>query len=367
MATVRFASASEKGATFAAELKTTVDAWFEERGKSKHANLNTWFRSLVMLVLFFGSFAWILLGNLPGLAMLGLCVLMGIGYAGLGFNVCHDAVHGAYFKSARWNERVGHLFDVIGASSYLWRLTHNRIHHTWTNVPGVDEDIDVSPQIRHSPGAPRKWYHRWQHLYAWPLYALATVNWVLAKDYQQIFAKRLGPYEPPKHPRKEVVKLFAFKLFYYAWTIALPLAVLDITVWQYLLGFLVVHVVAGLILGVVFQLAHVVEEARYPVPDADGVLSADFHAHQLLTTANFATGNRLLTWYVGGLNHQVEHHLFPRVCSTHYASLRPIVKALAQKHGLPHHEAPTFWSALASHYRTLRRLGRGQELDPAPA
>ena len=367
MATVRFAPTAKEGATFASDLKDAVDTWFDERGKSRHANLSTWLRSVTMLVLFFGSFAWILLGNLPGLAMLGLCVVMGIGYAGLGFNVCHDAVHGAYFKSARRNAFLGHLFDVIGASSYLWRLTHNRIHHTWTNVPGVDEDIDVSPQIRHSPGAPRKWYHRWQHLYAWPLYALATVNWVLAKDYQQMFAKKLGPYEPPKHPKKEIVKLFGFKLFYYAWTIALPLAVLDVTFGQFLIGYLTVHVVGGLILGVVFQLAHVVEQASYPVPSEGGVLADDFHAHQLHTTANFATGNRLLTWYVGGLNHQVEHHLLPRVCSTHYASLRPIVKELAAKHGLPYHAAPGFWNAVGSHYRMLRRLGRGMEVEPAIA
>lgn len=367
MSVIKFAPPAKVGESFSAELKRAVDGWFDESGRSRNAPVSMKIKGVLMLTLLYGSFAWLLLGNLPGWAMLLLCVAIGLGYAGVGFCVGHDAIHGAYFKDKRWNTLTGYCFDLMGASSYLWRLTHNRIHHTWTNIPGIDEDIDVSPQIRHSPGAPRKWYHRLQHLYAWPLYALATVNWILVKDYQQLFRKKLGPYEDLKHPRGEIIKLFAFKLFHYGWSIALPLLVMDITFGQFLLGFLVAHAVAGLVLGVVFQLAHVVEEAVFPVPGDNGAMGDDWHAHQLRTTCDFATRNPVMTWYTGGLNHQIEHHLFPRICSAHYPALRPLVKRIAQKHGLPHYEAPTFFRALGSHYRMLRRLGRDDVITPAVA
>ena len=74
------------------------------------------------------------------------------------------------------------------------------------------------------------------------------------------------------------------------------------------------------------------------------------------TTVDFAPRSRLLAWYLGGLNFQVEHHLFSRVCHIHYPALAPIVKQTAREHGLPYHHNGTFLQAVGSHARTLYRL-----------
>lgn len=347
----------DRTCTFAADLKREVDAFFATTGKSRYGGATTLLKTFVLFAITFGSYAWILSGTLPGMAMLGLCVVTGIGVAGLGFVVGHDANHGA-FSSRPWvNKLFGLTFDLLGASSYLWRHSHNRIHHTWTNVPGADEDIVVSPLLRLSPRSEPRAIHRIQHLLAWPLYSFITLNWVMWKDFDQLAAKELGPMQNTKHTKGQVLGVIAGKVVYHVWTILIPLLVLDVTWWQFILGYLAMHLTAGFILSVVFQLAHVVEETSYPEPNGEGVLADGFHAHQLRTTMDFACNNRLLTWYVGGLNHQIEHHLFPRISSRHYASLRPIVKRVAAQHGLPHYEMPGFFGALRSHYRMLKQLG----------
>lgn len=104
--------------------------------------------------------------------------------------------------------------------------------------------------------------------------------------------------------------------------------------------------------------AHVVEGADQPLPDDRGVIHTDWAVHEVLTTANFARNNRLLNWYIGGLNFQIEHHLFPHICHIHYRHIAPIVERTAKEYGLKYNEKPTFRAALASHVRRLRELGR---------
>ena len=352
---------------FSAALRAEVDAYFETRGLSRYADWAMVLKGVLLLGLTFGAYAWLLSGTLPAWGMLVACMLIGLGIAGLGFAVGHDAIHGAYSANERVNRAVGLVFDLAGASSYLWRLTHNKIHHTWTNVPGVDEDIVVSPLLRISPASPRRWWHRAQHVYAWLLYSFITLNWVYAKDFAFLRAKKLGPFRDLKHTKGQIAGVVAGKLVYHTWTLVIPLLVLDVTWWQFLIGYLLVHMTAGFVLSVVFQLAHIVEDAQYPTADADGTLPFDWHVHQLQTTVDFAPNNRLLTWYCGGLNHQVEHHLFPRICSRHYTGLRPIVERVAAQHNVPYHVAPTVRSALASHYRMLKRFGRADKAAPRPA
>jgi linoleoyl-CoA desaturase len=222
----------------------------------------------------------------------------------------------------------------------------------------LDEDIRViDPMVRLSPGSPRFWHHRFQHIYAWLLYTLATINWVFVKDYRYMFLRDLGPYHNPRRPLRVILDMFAFKIVNLTWTLAIPLWVVDLPWHQILLGYLVMHMVAGFILGVVFQMAHVVELADFVAPDDDSRIEDEWLVHQMRTTANFATGNRLLTLYIGGLNHQIEHHLFPKICSIHYPAIRKIIQEAAHRHGIPYHCFPTFSAALASHYRLLKHLG----------
>jgi linoleoyl-CoA desaturase len=342
---------------FVAEVKERVSAYFEARGVSRHATPAMVVKTVVLLAVFFVPYAMILSNRVAPLGMLGLALVMGVGVAGIGFAISHDALHGAYSANPRINAWLGRSFDLLGANGYMWKITHNVIHHTYTNIDGVDEDLAVSPLLRLSPGAPLRPVHRYQHLYGFATYSMSTLFWVFIKDFKYFMARNLGPYEDKKHPRGEVVNLVLSKLVYYGWAIVVPLMVLRVAWWQFAIGFLAMHLTAGLILGVIFQLAHVVEGTEYPVPDGRGRIEEAWLVHEMATTANFARRSRLLSWYVGGLNYQIEHHLFPRVCSVHYPALSSIVEAVAHKHGMPYHDQPTLAAAIRSHYRMLRKLG----------
>jgi len=353
---IRFAP---RGATaFISDVKTEVARYFEEKSLSKHANAGMVLKTILILSLTYGSYGMIVSGQFGLWTMLGLCVLMGIGAAGTGFSISHDALHGAYSSHPMVNRILGFTFDLLGANGYMWKITHNVIHHTYTNIPGIDEDLTVSPVVRLSPEAPRYWFHRFQHIFAFPAYSLATLNWLFAKDFQQFLKKDIGPYKGKKHPPFEVFTLIWTKLVVIGYMIVIPLLVLDITWWQFAIGFLAMHMTAGLILGLIFQLAHVVEGPEYLGPDGDGNMEHTWLIHEMRTTANFARRNRLLSWYVGGLNFQIEHHLFPQVCSIHYPKISDIVRDVAHRHGVPYNDHPTLRKSIGSHYRMLKQLGR---------
>ena len=244
---------------FSQEVKKRVNAYFEEQNISKHANAAMVIKTAVILGVYWGAYALIMLGGLSLNWMWALAVVMGIGMAGIGFSITHDALHGAYSSNQRVNNFVGLFFDLVGANGYIWKITHNIIHHTYTNIHGNDEDLEVAEFISLSPHTEHKPIHRLQHVLAFPAYSFATFFWVFVKDYWYFIKNPLGPYEDKKHPVSEWIKLFVTKAFYYTYIIVLPLLFLDITWWQLLIGFTSLHLVAGLILGVIFQLAHVVE------------------------------------------------------------------------------------------------------------
>lgn len=344
-------------AGFGEDVKRRVAEYFETRGISPKANFSMVLKTVILFTVTFGAYGLILSNQFTPWQMLGLAVLMGAGIAGIGFGVAHDALHGAYSDKPWVNKILGYSFDLAGANGYMWRITHNVIHHTYPNVHGLDEDLEVSPLLRLSPQAERKPFHRYQHLYALAAYSLTTLFWVFVKDYRYFRMKDLGPFRDKRHEGREIATLIVAKGVYYGWTIVVPLLVLDVAWWQFLIGFLAMHLTAGMILGIVFQLAHVVEETEHPVPEPDGTMESAWMVHQMETTSDFATSNRLLSWYVGGLNFQVEHHLFPKVCSVHYPAIHSIVRETAARHGVPHHRHETMREAVRSHLRTLRRLG----------
>ena len=320
-------------------------------------------KTVIMALLTFGSYAMILTGWFTPLQMLGFCVLMGIGMAGIGFGIAHDALHEAYSSSRGVNRLLGWSFDLIGANGYMWKLTHNVIHHTYPNIQGVDDDLEVSPLLRLSPEAPWKPFHRFQHIYGFFAYSLSTLNWVFLKDYRYFLRRDIGPYRDWKNPRGEVAGLVGWKLFYYSYTIVVPILVLAPPWWQFLIGFLAMHLTAGTILGIVFQLAHVVDHTEYPIADQEGYMSHAWAVHQMQTTSDFARKSRWISWYVAGLNHQVEHHLFPKICSVHYPKISEIVRDVAKKYDVPYKQHPTLVAAVRSHFDVLKRLGN----QPAPA
>ena len=357
--------APRPAADFYTELKAEVAAYFARTGQSPHANAQMVVKTAVLLGGYAATYFLILLSGWSLPALWALCVLLGVAMAGIGFSVAHDAIHGAYSANPHVNRWLGYTMNLVGGSSYVWSITHNLVHHTYTNIPDYDEDLEVAPILRLSQGAPWWPIHRYQAFYGWLLYGFATLFWVLVKDYRKLLKRHIGPYDNKRHPAREVAITLAGKLFYYFYLIAVPLWVLDITWWQFAIGFVTVQFTAGIILGVIFQLAHVVEGPEQPQPNAAGALARPWAEHQLATTSDFARDNRWLSWYVGGLNFQVVHHLFPRVCSVHYPALSPILAQVAARHGLTYHTQPTLAAAVASHARLLHQLG--QNPQPAPA
>jgi linoleoyl-CoA desaturase len=344
---------------FRQELTRRVDAYFAETGRSRHADARTWATGLTMLALALSGWALLVFVSMPG--WLGALLALGTGFfvAQVGFNLGHDAIHGALSGHREVNALFARTFDLMGASSRMWAWAHNGVHHTFTNVPGADHDLEPAGLLHlyRKPRAPA--LVRFQHLYAWPLYGLTMLSWVLLKDFVQL-AQR------PDTTRADVVDVVSGKLLHVAVWVVVPLLVSPWAAWQVLVGYALMLVATGFTAAVVFQLAHVVDGPSMPRPDAQGVLSGDFFAHQLHTTANFAPRSALVTALTGGLNHQVEHHLFPRVSHGHYPALSTLVEPCAREFGLPYHANPTFFAALASHARVLRDVGQGGAGREAP-
>lgn len=339
-------------------VRRRVDAYFKESGLSPHADRTMVLKTVVLVALYIVPFIALLITRPDFPISLALWFLTGLGLAGIGMSVMHDANHGAYSADERINWWLGHTLNLCGGSARNWKLQHNILHHTYTNITHVDEDIEDRLVLKFSPHTQQRWFHRFQWAYAIVFYGLLTLYWVLAKDLVQfaLFAREgVGPARP-KERRRDLGRIIAMKAMYFAVILGAPLAA-GIPWLQVLFGFLLMHFVSGIVLTVVFQLAHSVEGTSHPLPDADGRILNDWAVHQMETTVDFAPDNRLLSWYIGGLNYQIEHHLFPRVAHVHYPAIAPIVRRTAQEFGVPYQVNTSFMSALRSHFALLRALG----------
>jgi linoleoyl-CoA desaturase len=362
MKEVKFKTGDE--VQFFQTLRNRVEAYFQENNLSKNANAAMVVKTVVLISAYVLPFVAILVIPMSfGVAIL-LWLLMGWAMAGIGMSIMHDANHGAYSSSNRINKIIGRTLHAIGGTAENWKVQHNVLHHTYTNIQGIDEDIDTKVILRFSPHAQHRKIHKAQWWYAFGLYAISTIYWALIKDFKQHASyRKRGLHTQSSRENNKILAWLTFtKILYFFTFFGVPLLV-GIPFWQTLVGFVVMHMACGLILSLVFQLAHTVEDTQYPLPDAQGNIDDSWAAHQLRTTMNFACSNRWLSWYVGGLNFQVEHHLFTRICHVHYPAIAPIVKQTAQEFGLPYLEKRTFGGAFNSHVRFLKTLGRTPSLD----
>ncbi|QPH38597.1 fatty acid desaturase family protein [Pedobacter endophyticus] len=345
------------GANFYSELRKRVSSDFAERGVGINGNFLMWIKLIVFLTIFIALYLLILLSGMSVWALSILTLALGVVSAFIGFNICHDAIHGSFSESKRINRVLSMLFHLIGANPYVWNITHNIVHHTYTNIAGHDEDIEIAPGlIRVCRDEKLRPHQRFQHLYAFPLYGLASLSWVFRKDYKKFFQHTIGSRKN-LHPRIEYFNLFFYKALYYFIFILLPVLYMDLSWWMVLSGFLLLHLAQGITMGLVFQLAHVVQGTEFPIADDTGNMKEAWAEHQIRTTANFAPHSALASFFLGGLNRQIEHHLFPKICHIHYGRISVIVKQTALDFGLPYHENKTFLSALRSHYVLLKELG----------
>ncbi len=346
-------------------LNKRVNQYFKENRIKKTGNWKLHLKTVIMFTLFFGPYFLVLTLNLPNWANLLLTIVMGIGMAGVGMNVMHDGNHGSYSNKKWVNKLMGGSMYVLAGNVYNWQVQHNVLHHTYTNIQDHDEDLDAGRVLRFSKHAKWKKHHRFQHYYSIFLYGLMTFNWALTSDFKRMARYMKGKLAYGKLPSAFVnwSTLVMTKLLYVLVWLVIPFIFLDIAWYKILLGFFIMHYVAGVILSVIFQLAHVVDDAQTPLPDNTGTMKNSWAIHQLATTVNFGTKNRIMNWYSGGLNHQVEHHIFPNISHVHYTKISKIVKQTAKEFNLPYNEYKSTRKAIISHFKHLKELGKKPALQ----
>ena len=360
---VRFAP---RGAdSFYEAVIAKVAAYFEEHHISHYANTEMWVKTGIMLLLYFVPYVLIVTGFAAGSLWLffGLWLLMAAGMSGIGTAVMHDANHGTYSPDKKINNFISHILEVIGGYTVTWRIQHNILHHTYTNVAGLDEDMDSIALLRFSPRQQRYWFHRYQYLYAWFFYMIMTLYWMTAKDYLQVIHYKQHDLliRQKVSLQQAIFRITLYKLFYYAYMLVLPILFSRRPWYEVLAGFLLMHFAAGLFLSCVFQPSHIMEASAFALPvqtEGRKQMEDSWAIHEVVNTTDYAPNNRLLSWFIGGLNYQIEHHLFTGVCHVHYRRLAPILQSVTAEFGLPYHVQPTFRRALLEHARMLKKLGR---------
>lgn len=356
---VKFSSDINPG--FISELREKVKIYFRDKRTSKYGNMNILLKSVFMLSIYLMPYFLMLTGVISSIPLVFLCwIIMGIGMAGVGMGVMHDANHGTYSKSKTVNNLLGKSLYILGGYPPNWKFQHNTLHHAYTNIDGHDDDISTISILRFSPHKPLLKVHQFQHWYAWFFYGLMTISWAINKDFSQLSRyKQYGSaYMGKKSYWQMLIEILLGKVIYYTVFLILPLLIMPVSWYWTLIFFLAMHFICGVILGIVFQTAHVVTDMQFPKPDGNGNIENNWAIHQLSTTSDYSPGSRFFSWLIGGLNYQVEHHLFPNVSHVHYRSISTIVQETAQKYGLQYHVKPTFFSALINHIRMLKILGQ---------
>jgi linoleoyl-CoA desaturase len=341
---------------FRRELDRRVADYFTDSGRSVHGDWRMYLKTALLLIWFGASYAFLIfMATSWWQGVLGAGSLA-FAIAGIGFSIQHDANHGAYSSHSSVNRLLERTLDMLGASSYLWRWKHNVFHHTYTNITEADHDIELSPFARLAPSQPLLPAHRFQHIYMWALYGFIVFHMHFVEDFLNVKRGKVGEHDFPRPKGIRLIEVFTSKLFVLGWALILPM--FFHTWWVVLLYYAVGWFAVGLILGVVFQVAHCFDEVEFPDPEPGTLRMSDGWAeHQVRTTADFAPNGRLITWYVGGLNYQIEHHLFPKICHVHYPRISKIVREVCGEYDIPYRSFPSFAAALVSHGRLLRRMG----------
>ena len=357
-------SFSTDKAEFIVDLRKAVKDYFKDNNIQQHGNISLYLKTLFMFGLYLVPFVFILMGSISHVPFLLLAwFVMGIGMSGVGMVIMHDANHLSYAKNRNFNRFLGNSLYLLGGYPPTWRYQHNTLHHGFTNIDGEDEDIAPPGFLRFSPNTPLKSIHKFQFLYAWFFYSLMTVSWITAKDFKQLkrYTGRNAALSQDKSYSRMLVEVIISKIFYYAVFLVAPLVLSPVSWYWTLLGFVIMHLICGYILGIVFQSAHVVPTSEYPVPDENGKFDNNWAVHQLHTTCDFAPNSRIFSWFIGGLNYQIEHHLFPNISHVHYREIAKLVRKYANEYDIPYHSNKTFLSALAMHTKMLKQLGRQEK------
>ncbi len=317
-------------------------------------------KTFFMMSLFFIPLLTLASGSINSVWLLFLLyILSGLGMAGIGMCVMHDAIHGSYSKNKTINTLLGYSLNMIGANDTVWKIQHNILHHTYTNIEHADDDLNAPFFLRFCPHAKHYWVHQFQHIYIWFFYSLSTVSWITTKDFVRLKHFRGKGFLNKKNEyNNALASMTGWKLLYYLYALVLPMIMLPFSWGLILVAFLSMHFITGLLISVVFQIAHIMPTNEFPLPDSEGDMNNNWYAHQFATTTNFSPKSKLLFWLIGGLNYQIEHHILPDVCHVHYKDLTKIVSETALEFGMPYHVKKSFFHAVKDHTKMLRSLGK---------
>ncbi len=353
MATIKF---NGNASGFYSDLKNRVDAYFAEKKIDPHGNGKIYFKTAFYMLSFLATYITLVFFTPSPFIAILLCIFFGFFTAGIGFNVMHDGGHGSYSPNKTVNKMAALTLNMLGGSSFLWNIKHNMIHHTYTNIDGHDDDIAAEPLLRLCDSQKKYFYHRFQFIYWFIVYGFTYALWIFMLDIAKFFTRTISSKTGIKFDLKTTLGFWITKIIYIGLFVLLPIKMVGVA--DFLIGYSIFLFTTGLYISVIFQLAHSVEGAQFVDPTNQPVLENDWAVHQVLTTSNFGSTSKVLSFLTGGLNQQVEHHLFPKISHIHYPKLSAIVKETCSEHGLVYLEQPTIWHAVASHVRHLYRLGR---------
>ena len=344
---------------FRRELAARVDAYFLETGHSRRDVAAWYLKAAMILVTFAASYVLLVFVASAWWQSVPLTLLLALSVVGIGFNIMHDGGHRAISRNRTINRLMAHSLDLVDGSSYLWHWKHDVLHHTYANITGHDMDVTLGALTRFTPHQPRYAHQRWQHWYVWILYGLLVIKWQFYDDIKVLLTGKIGPHRIPRPHGLKLATLILGKIVFVMLAFVIPLSLH--TVWVFIPLYTLFAVVLGFVLSVVFQLAHVVEAASFPaVPGGGSSMHRSWAEHQVQTTVNFCHGNRVVTCLLGGLNYQIEHHLFPGISHCNYPALSRIVKPACVEFGITYNEHASFWAGLCSHARWLKRLGKAE-------
>jgi linoleoyl-CoA desaturase len=344
------------GDGFYVELRRRVETFFRTTGRRPRDCWQLYLKTGILVAVWVTSYLLLVLGAQTWWQAAPLAILLGLAAAGIGFNVQHDGGHQAYSRHPWINRLMAMTLDLIGGSSYVWHCKHALLHHTYVNIANHDADINLGLFARLTPSQKRFWFHRGQHVYLWPLYGLLAIKWHLLSDFRNVIIGRIGGRRFSRPTGWHLAIFLVGKAIFLIMAFGIP--ALFHPVWVVLSFYGVAALVLGMTLSVVFQLAHCVEQADFPLPRADtGRIDHAWAIHQTQTTVNFARRSVVAAWLLGGLNFQIEHHLFPRICHVNYPAMSKLVEDTCHEFGVRYMEHPSVRAGLASHFRWLQRMG----------
>lgn len=338
-------------------LKNRVNQYFTDHQRPKTGTAALTFKAILFCTLYLAMYVHLVFFAPAVWIAIPECVFFGLLTAAIGFNVMHDGAHGSFSRFKLINKAAGASLNFLGGSAIMWNMKHNIIHHTYTNIDGIDDDIEARPWLRFATTQKRMKLHKFQQYYFWFLYALLHLLWIFMTDYQKYFKGKIGAMPLRKMTTWEHISFWTAKSIYAFMFVVLPIMLLGFTQWM--VGFLIITMVTGLVISIVFQLAHTVEHTEFPMPtEVTGKIESEWAIHQINTTANFATKSKTISWLLGGLNFQIEHHLFPLISHVHYPAISKITKNTCREYGIDYIEFPKMRQAILSHIHYLKRLGQ---------